>query len=125
MNILSTVIFCLLYAIVNVAGAAMIKFSLKGKQLIRFSDWLQFLLSFRVLFAFVLIFVSALIMFKALSKGNFSFVVPVATGFNFMLTILVSFILFREKFTITSFVGFLLIITGIFLLSLTKQPHAN
>ena len=77
------VIFCFSYALLNVTGAAIIKSLLKVQKLDDFSSWLNFLLNFKVVGAFALIFVSALVMFKALSYGNFSIVVPVATGINF------------------------------------------
>src|SRR6478609_1561229 len=89
-------LFCTLYAILNVAGASIIKWNLKTKQLSVFSDWVQFLLQPSVLLAFSLIFFSALSMFKALSNGNFSSTVPIATGINFIFTIAIGSLLFKE-----------------------------
>lgn len=120
-NIISTIIFCLLYAIINVSGSAIIKYSLKGQQLTYFTDWVRFIFSFAVIFAFILIFISALIMFKALSSGTFTFVVPVATGLNFMLTICLGYFVFKDKISIQSFIGFAMIICGILFLSIQKQ----
>lgn len=120
---IKAVFFCFLYALLNVGGAAIIKWNLKGRSLTRFSEWLQFLLNVQVIGAFVLIFVSALVMFKALSTANFTFVIPVSAGINFILTIIVGYYIFKDQLNIASFVGFGLIISGIILLSLNNAYH--
>ena len=81
--------YCFLYAMLNVSGAAIIKWKLKGKVLTSIAQWMNFLLDIQVIGAFVLVFISALVIFKALSVGKFTFVVPVSTGINFVLTIIV------------------------------------
>jgi multidrug transporter EmrE-like cation transporter len=118
------VFFCLLYAMLNVAGAAIIKLKLKGRVLTSFNDWINFLFTAQVICAFVLIFVSALVMFKALSAANFTFVIPISAGINFILTIIVGYYLFKDSLNMASFVGFGLIISGIILLSLNNAQHA-
>lgn len=70
------------------------------------------------------IVLSALALFKALSSNQFSFVIPIATGVNFILTILVGYYLFHDKLSIMSYIGFLFIITGILILSLNNHAHA-
>src|SRR5688572_22792880 len=97
------VLFCLLYAMLNVAGAAIIKFRLKGKVLTSMNEWISFLFTPQVIGAFVLIFVSALVMFKALSAANFTFVIPISAGINFILTIVVGYFLFKDNLNIISF----------------------
>jgi uncharacterized membrane protein len=67
---------------------------------------------------------SALAFFKALSTGSFSMIIPIATGIHFILTIGVDYFLFQSKLSILSFIGFILIITGIIVLSLNNQAHA-
>ena len=118
------IVFCFFYAIFNVAGAAIIKYNLKGKTLSAFSDWVRFLLNVQVILAFALVFLSALILFKALSTGNFSFVIPVAVGINFILTVIVGYYLFKDHLNLVSFIGFALIVSGILLLSLNNTKHA-
>lgn len=120
---IKAVLFCFLYALFNVAGAAIIKWNLKGRSLTRFIEWLQFLLNVQVIGAFILIFVSALLMFKALSTANFTFVIPVSAGINFILTVIVGYYIFKDHLNIASFVGFGLIISGIILLSLNNAYH--
>ncbi|HTD95197.1 MAG TPA: hypothetical protein VK644_15330 [Chitinophagaceae bacterium] len=122
---IKAITFCFLYALLNVSGAALIKWKLKGRILSTFNDWLQFLLNPQVIGAFALIFVSALVLFKALSAGNFTFIIPVSAGINFVLTIIAGYYIFRDQLNTASFVGFGLIISGIILLSINNAQHAQ
>ena len=117
--VFKTILFCLFYAILNVSGAALIKLKLKGMALEGFGDWMGLLLNFQVIIAFVLIFASALVMFKALASASFSFTIPIATGINFALTIMAGYFLFKDQLNLLSFLGFGLILTGIVVLSLS------
>ncbi len=121
---IKAVLYCFLYAVLNVSGAAIIKWKLKGRVLNTFNDWLQFLLNIQVIGAFVVIFASALVMFKALSAANFTFVIPVSAGINFILTVIAGYYIFRDQLNLASFVGFTLIISGIILLSINNAQHA-
>ena len=122
---IKAVLFCFLYALLNVSGAAIIKWKLKGRALSSFNDWFQFLLNVQVIGAFVIIFVSALVMFKALSTANFTFVIPVSAGINFILTIIAGYYIFKDQLNMASFIGFTLIISGIILLSINNAHHAQ
>lgn len=122
---IKAVLFCFLYALLNVSGAAIIKWKLKGRTLGSFNDWFNFLLNVQVIGAFVIIFVSALVMFKALSTANFTFVIPVSAGINFILTIIAGYYIFKDQLNVASFVGFALIISGIILLSINNAHHAQ
>ena len=122
---IKAVVFCFLYALLNVSGAAIIKWKLKGRALGSMGEWLQFLFNIQVIGAFVVIFVSALVMFKALSAANFTFVIPVSAGINFILTIIAGYYVFKDQLNIASFVGFTLIISGIILLSINNAHHAQ
>lgn len=120
------ILFCFLYALFNVSGAALIKWKLKGRVLNEFRDWIGFLFEIQVILAFVVIFVSALVFFKALSFGGFSFIVPVATGINFALTIVAGYFIFKDNLNMISLLGFSLIISGIIVLSLNNSTqHAQ
>ena len=121
---IKAVLYCFLYALLNVSGAAIIKWNLKGRVLNTFNDWFQFLLNIQVIGAFVVIFVSALVMFKALSAANFTFVIPVSAGINFILTVIAGYYIFKDNLGVASFVGFTLIISGIILLSINNAQHA-
>ncbi len=121
---IKAVLFCFIYAVLNVSGAAIIKWNLKGKVLNDFSNWVNFLLNIQVIGAFSLIFISALVMFKALSSADFTFVIPVSAGINFVLTIITGFFIFKDKINIISYVGFTLILSGIILLSINNVRNA-
>lgn len=119
------VVYCFLYAVLNVSGAAIIKWKLKGKVLNELNHWINLLLDIQVVGAFALIFVSALVIFKALSSANFTFVIPVSAGINFVLTVIAGYYIFKDKLNFVSFIGFTLILSGILLLSLNSTQHAQ
>jgi multidrug transporter EmrE-like cation transporter len=122
---MKAVLYCALYALLNVSGAAIIKWNLKGKVLTSFNQWLNILLNIQVICAFALIFVSMLVIFKALSSANFTFVIPVSAGINFILTIIAGYYIFKDQLSLASFIGFTLIISGILLLSINSTQHAT
>ncbi len=122
---IKSIIYCFLYAILNVSGAAILKLKLKGLVLGSFKDWIGFLMSIQVIIAFILIFSSALVMFKALSSASFSFTIPVATGINFALTIIAGYFIFKDQFNIMSLIGFGFILSGIIILSLSTFQDAK
>ncbi|ANE49253.1 hypothetical protein [Flavisolibacter tropicus] len=121
---IQAIVYISLYAILNVSGSAIIKWQLKGRVLQGLNDWIQFLWNPSFMAAFVMILASALVLFKALSFNNFSLIIPVATGLNFLLTVLVGYFLFQDKLSYLSFIGFLFIISGVIILSLNNQRHA-
>ena len=122
---IKAIVFCLLYAVLNVSGAAIIKWNLKGKVLNELSHWINFLMNLQVLVAFSLIFISALVIFKALSTADFSFVIPVSTGINFVLTLIAGYFIFKDKINFISYIGFTLILSGIIILSINNVRHAQ
>jgi multidrug transporter EmrE-like cation transporter len=122
---MKSVLYCALYALLNVSGAAIIKWNLKGKVLTSFNQWLNILLNVQVICAFALIFVSMLVIFKALSSANFTFVIPVSAGINFVLTVIAGYYIFKDQLNLASFIGFTLIISGILLLSINSTQHAT
>ena len=111
---------CAGYALFNVAGAALIKTELPHHHFVTALDYLRFLLTGRVIAGFSIILLSALIMFKALSLGQFSYVIPIATGINFALTVLVGVWLFHDRLTLTSWLGLLMILGGIMVMSFKR-----
>jgi multidrug transporter EmrE-like cation transporter len=121
--LIKAITFCFLYALLNVSGAAIIKYNLKGRTLVVLSDWIKFLFQAQIIMAFVIIFLSALVLFKALSSGSFTFIIPVAVGINFILTVATGYFLFRDQLTIASYFGLLMIIGGIIILSLNNSNH--
>lgn len=115
--------YIILYAILNVSGAGLIKYLLKGKGLQNWNDWMQLILNVPFVIAFIMILTSALALFKALSINNFSLIIPIATGINFLLTVLVGYFLFQDKLSLFSFIGCTLIISGVIILSINNRMH--
>ncbi len=115
------IIFCTLYAILNVFGATLIKKELINKNLNKISDYLNLLQEFKVIGAFIVIFLSALVMFKTLSLGKFSIIIPMATGINFLITIGVGVLVFKDKIGIVQLIGIILIIAGIIAVSYSQK----
>lgn len=122
---IKSILYCSIYAVLNVLGAALIKLKLKGTELNCIRDWVGFLMSIQVIIAFVLIFTSALVMFKALSSASFTFTIPIATGINFALTIVAGYYLFKDQLNLLTFIGFGLILSGIVLLSINNIQNAQ
>jgi multidrug transporter EmrE-like cation transporter len=121
MNVIKVILYCTIYAILNVSGAAIVKLGLAQKPVNSLKDYLPFLLNFKIIFAFILIFISALVMFKALSEGKFTIVVPLASGINFAFTVIAGYYLFKDNLSIVHFIGLCLIIAGILILGLAER----
>jgi len=118
---LNAIFYSGLYAIFNVTGAALIKSELKNRSLTNMKDYLDLLLTVKVIAGFIIIFLSALIFFKALSLQKFSIVVPIANGLNFCITLAVGYFFFSEKLSVLSILGLLFIITGVLIVGLSNQ----
>lgn len=119
-----TIFYILIYAMLNVSGAAIVKLQLQGMKLLALQDWMQFILNWQFVIAASFITFSALALFKALSGSQFSFVIPIATGINFLLTVVVGYFLFQDRLSMVSYVGFIFIIAGVVMLSINNQAHA-
>lgn len=113
-------IWCSLYAVLNVAGAALIKTEIPHHSLNSIAGYAHLLLTARVVSGLVLVVLSALVIFKALSLGRFSYVVPVATGINFSLTVVAGIFFFGDKLNVYSWLGLCFILAGIMTMSLAK-----
>ncbi len=120
-----TIFYCFVYALLNVSGAALIKLKIKNTILSSFADWISFLFTIQVIIAFICIFISALVLFKALSTGSFTLTIPIATGINFIFTVIIGYFLFSDHLNFISFLGFALILSGIIILSLNNTQHVQ
>ena len=119
-QIIKIILACSLYAVMNTAGAAIIKNELKTHTLNSFKEYALFLFNFKVIGAFFIILLSALMMFKALSLGKFSLISPIATGINFFITVMIGYFIFKETLTIYHWLGLCLILLGIVVISLAE-----
>jgi multidrug transporter EmrE-like cation transporter len=104
-----------------VSGAALIKSELKNVQLKGAMEYVLFLFRMKVFMGFAVVFLSSLVLIKALSVAKISLVNPIATGINFCLTLFLGYFLFQEKLTLTHYIGMILILTGIVLIASVEQ----
>src|SRR6476620_1968520 len=113
-----TIFYILLSSCFSASGTAFIKGQLKNKNLDSLNEWSDFLFNMPFVIGSTLVVFSAVTLFKALSTNNFSLVIPIATGVNFVFTIVIGYYFFHDKLSIASFIGFILILSGILILSL-------
>lgn len=121
MNFLPVVLYSIVYAALNVSGAALIKTELKTVTLNGLSEYFFFLFRLRVIAGFAVVFLSALVLIKALSIAKISLVNPVATGVNFMFTLAVGYYLFNERISLAHYIGLVLILCGILIISVAER----
>lgn len=119
MNV-NIILFSCLYALCNVTGAAVIKSQLLVSKVVTVKDFFVFFLDIKIMLGMLCILVSMYFSIRALALGNFSSVVPVLTGVNFLITIVIGYFFFKENITLVGYVGVLFIIIGIYLLGYKK-----
>ena len=111
-------IYSFAYAFCNVVGAALIKSEINSKlSLNSISDYFNLLFNLKVIVGFVVVFGSALILFKGLSLFDFSKIIPLSIGINFILTSILGVVIFKEIITIYGVVGMGIILLGIIILN--------
>lgn len=111
------------YALLNVAGAACVKAEI-ATGVHAFDSprgYGRFLLEWRVLAGLGLVCLSALVLFRALSLLEFSRMIPVSIGMNFVLAALVGRIFFAESFSLMKLTGLVLMLAGAVLTSIAKE----
>ena len=117
MNFVIIIFCCVMYALLNSAGASIIKSQLQTVPLVSIRSYIQILLNVKVIGGFSLIFVSALVLFKALSLGKFSLIGSMSNGINFICTITIGYFFFHDRLSVYQIFGLFLIITGILFIS--------
>lgn len=125
MQILTITAYSILYSIFNVLGASIIKTKLNSSKVSSIQDFAVFLLNAPIILAICFIVMSMYFSIKALSISDFSSAIPYMTGFNFILTLAVGLMYFKERLNIVGYVGILTIFIGIALVSMgytTQRP---
>ena len=122
MNVYGLIAYSFAYALFNVAGAALIKSQIQtGKPSFNgIGDYLIFLLKAKTLLGLGLVFLAALILFKALSLYEFTRVIPLSIGINFILTAALGHFWFHESLPLMKLSGMGLILAGSILIAVTK-----
>jgi multidrug transporter EmrE-like cation transporter len=121
MNFLPVVLYSLIYAALNVSGAALVKSELQTYKLGVLKDYVMLLFRWKVIAGFSIILISALVLFKALSMAKFSVVNPVASGINFVFTLGVGYFVFSDRISWGHIVGLVLILSGILIISMMEK----
>ena len=120
---MSTIYINILCAFVTVMSNTLIKYSLSGKltwkgELITFL--VDLVLNFRnpLLILALLIFITGNILWIfIISTQNFSFALPLQIGLVFLFNFIVSIFLFNEQINSDAFLGAILILLGVMLIS--------
>ena len=114
----TVILFCIIYAILNVTGTGLIKHELSVFHPHNFSEYVVFFLKLKVILGLLLNFLSVIATVKALSLAKFSYVVPIAVGINFLLTVIAGCLIFKDNLSVLSFTGIFLILIGILFMNL-------
>ena len=85
-----------------------------------FREFIFFLIDIKIILAMGFIFISMFFSIKALSFDKFSLVIPILTGVNFLVTLVVGHIFFKDELALTGYIGILFILIGIYLLGVGK-----
>jgi multidrug transporter EmrE-like cation transporter len=109
-------VFSVLYGLFNVTGAAIIKSKLLTNRIVDPQEFIVFLLDPKIMGAVLLIFISMFFSIKALSLSTFSSVIPLMTGINFMITVFIGMVFFKDQLALIGYMGILLILAGIYLI---------
>lgn len=121
MNYLILLFYALCYALLNVVGAALIKVELLNTAVLNDAkDYISLLIRWKVIIGFVIIFIASLVLFKALSLFEFSKVIPISIGINFILTTTIGIAIFNESFAAIKLISLAIILFGIILLSISR-----
>lgn len=107
-----------MYALFNVSGAAILKNTITNYHMETILDLFVYFSRYWVIFGLFLITLSLVMLIKAFSLEQFSFVFPIAIGVNFILTVIVGYSFFNETFSLYTYAGISLILVGIILMSI-------
>lgn len=117
------IFLCALYAGLNVAGASTIKAALTGRTLDSLTDYISFLFYWKTILGLSFIFLSALVVFKALSIAKMTYILPISTGINFLMIFGIGTLVFKESQTWQSYIGAAFVLFGILLMSIKSQEQ--
>jgi multidrug transporter EmrE-like cation transporter len=121
LSFIIVVVYCLAYAICNVSGAALIKMQLQETSPVEFQDYIWFMLKPRVIAGFAVVFLSSMILIKALSLSKISLINSMSTGMNYSLTLIMGYFLFQDRLTLVHYIGIVLILVGVFVITLAER----
>lgn len=115
------IITIILYAVISVTGLSLVK--LGSHHPLSFAvgaDGFSVGAGWMTLLGLVLYVISFLIYMTLVAKNNLTYLTPVSSAVVYILTTLVSLVLFRETMTPMQWVGWSFILVGAFLMNLHK-----
>lgn len=114
--------FIIIYTLLSVSGLIFVKLgSTNGITKISFDSGLLLQIPWQMILGFGLYVCSFLFYMFLINKFDLSYIVPVATGATYILTILSSKIIFNEIITTWKLVGSFFILIGVLLVNINKQ----
>lgn len=116
-NNLLIIVLSTVYALLSVLGASLIKSKVQGYSLHQATDYFRLVFEWKVMIGLGIIFIASLVLFKALSIGQFSQIIPLSTAINFVCTTLIGWLVFSEKIGVQQIIGTFVILVGIIILS--------
>ena len=117
MQVLSVV----LYTIVSVSGITLVELGNQYPISIGI-DHAQatFSIGWTTLCGMFLYVISFLVYMTLIAKNNLTYITPITTGLTYILTMIVSLVIFKEQCSLPQAVGIVLIISGVMLMNVKK-----
>ena len=103
---------CGLYAIFNSSAALIIKHKLLTYKVTNPYEFVIFLMDMKIVLAFILIIISMFFAIRALSLSQISVVIPLSTSINFIVTVIMGILFFKDTLTMQSYIGLACILIG-------------
>lgn len=111
----------IIYALISVSGLTLIKLGSANPLSIGVGQsGLSFNIGWVTLCGFALYVASFLIYMGLVSKSNLSYLTPVSSAVVYVLTLIVSLVIFKEQMTAQQWAGWCLILVGVVLMNLKK-----
>jgi len=114
-------LFIILYIATTSAGLITFKLGSKAGLPIKFAEnGLSVNLNFYNVLGLLLYCTSFLLYMYLVSKNDLGYIIPLTTGFVYIVIFTASFIVFKEVFTIYKVIGIILIVAGLIFLNSSK-----
>ena len=115
------IITVIIYALISVAGLTLVKLGSNNPlSFVASQNGFSFGTGWITLLGLVLYIVSFLIYMTLIAKNNLTYITPVSSAVVYILTMVVSLVVFREQVTSIQWIGWCLILVGVVLMNLKK-----
>lgn len=114
------ILLMIVYVVLSVSGVVLVKLGSASPLSLSLSGGFQLSFGYTTLAGLLCYICSFLLYMSLIAKNDLSYIVPLGTGTVYILTILSSFFIFKEKLSGLHIVASLLILTGILLIAFKK-----